>query len=360
MLAQTIEYAQTELDFVLSSSQGSPVVASLGHSVGEISALAAAGCMTHPQAAVLLAARGSAMANAVEASKYPTGMSALLPVQRAAVQKAAAEASLAASTQGQLGVAVAANLNSASQTVVSGHSHVIDMLVASLKSSSRLRAVPLSVSAPFHSPIMAPALHSIAKAIAPARELSKAPIPAHLLTAAFSHEAWFAVFQEQSRETVCLNDLSTFLCGHFNLKCDPEADRGDDDEPAFASLLQRGTVPVYSNVTALPHSFGGDDAPLAVALQAIAPVQWHRSMQHVLQGSDESAHEQPNVLLEIGPGSTLASLAKQISKEGGAHLDSQPIICNLDSAESIAELVRRAEKAPLGLADPAAWEMSKK
>ena len=297
------------------------------------------------------------MANANHVSDSPTGMSALLPTTPAAVRAAAFRASADCRDSSQPGVAVAANLNSATQTVISGHQHVIDAVVASLKTTGRLRAVKLAVSAPFHSPVLLPAVPEIMRAIAPGRRLLDAALPPALLDAAFCHDAWYADFQAQHDSTISLRQLCSFMGSYFQVgSCKMDEQDDIEDDPALASLLRRGAVPVFSNVTAQPHSFGGDDAALALALQAIAPVQWHTTMQNVLQVAAEADYMPPNVLLEVGPGNTLTSLAKQIAKEKGQGSTDDPVLCNLDSAKSIASLVRRAEKSAIGLGDVQVWQ----
>ncbi len=344
---------QRELDLAFDGNDVSPIACALGHSVGEISALATCGSLSFPEAATLLSSRGEAMANATEKSTFPVGMSALLPVSAARVRSAAAAAMQQAREAGQSGVAVAANINSTSKTVVSGHQHVIDLVVQTLKSSLRLRAVPLPVSAPFHSPLMVPAVAAVARAVAPGRQLLQAPIPSGFLSAAFSEEDWFSDLCADFPDTVSLGDLCAFVAQRFHQPA-LQWDSSEEDNPANASILQRSGVPVYSNVTALPHSFGGDDAAVALALQALAPVRWHACMRNALTPSEDT-HAAPNVLLEIGPGSTLTSLAKQILKDPGLECGSVSM-CNLDSAASIAALVKRAEAASQGLSDQTVWQ----
>lgn len=119
-----------------------------GHSLGEYSALAAAGTLSVGDAAVLLRARGQAMQLAV-----PVGvgaMAALLGLDFETVQEAAAEAA-----QGE--VCEAANDNDPGQVVVSGHKAAVERAVEIAKSKGAKRAVLLPVSAPFHCSLMQPA-----------------------------------------------------------------------------------------------------------------------------------------------------------------------------------------------------------
>ncbi len=119
-----------------------------GHSLGEYSALAAAGTLSVGDAAVLLRARGQAMQLAV-----PVGvgaMAALLGLDFETVQEVAAEAA-----QGE--VCEAANDNDPGQVVVSGHKAAVERAVEIAKSKGAKRAVLLPVSAPFHCSLMQPA-----------------------------------------------------------------------------------------------------------------------------------------------------------------------------------------------------------
>ena len=119
-----------------------------GHSLGEYSALAAAGTFTVADAARLLRARGLAMQEAV-----PVGvgaMAAVLGVEFVAAQGVADEAA-----QGQ--VCQAANDNDPGQVVVSGHTEAVERAVELAKDRGAKRAMLLPVSAPFHCQLMAPA-----------------------------------------------------------------------------------------------------------------------------------------------------------------------------------------------------------
>jgi [acyl-carrier-protein] S-malonyltransferase len=128
-----------------------------GHSLGEYSALAAAGALTVGDAARLLRARGRAMQEAT-----PVGlgaMAALLGLDFAAASEVAAEAA-----QGQ--VCQAANDNDPAQVVVSGHREAVERAVEIAKAKGAKRAVLLPVSAPFHCALMQPAADAMAEALA--------------------------------------------------------------------------------------------------------------------------------------------------------------------------------------------------
>jgi [acyl-carrier-protein] S-malonyltransferase len=128
-----------------------------GHSLGEYSALAAAGAFSLADAARLLKLRGQAMQKAV-----PVGlgaMAALLGVGIEIAEKVAAEAA-----QGD--VCQVANDNEPTQVVLSGHKSAIDRVAEIGKKYGVRRAVPLPVSAPFHCALMQSAADAMAAALA--------------------------------------------------------------------------------------------------------------------------------------------------------------------------------------------------
>jgi len=128
-----------------------------GHSLGEYSALAAAGAFTVADAARLLRTRGQAMQKAV-----PVGagaMAALIGLEFDAASAVAAEAS-----QGE--VCQAANDNGAGQVVVSGSKAAVERAVEIAKVKGAKRAMLLPVSAPFHCALMQPAAEVMAEALA--------------------------------------------------------------------------------------------------------------------------------------------------------------------------------------------------
>ena len=128
-----------------------------GHSLGEYSALAAAGTFTLSDAARLLRTRGQAMQTAT-----PVGvgaMAALLGLDFAAAAQVAAEAA-----QGE--ICQAANDNSDGQVVVSGHRAAVERALIIAKEKGAKRAILLPVSAPFHCTLMQPAADRMAEALA--------------------------------------------------------------------------------------------------------------------------------------------------------------------------------------------------
>jgi [acyl-carrier-protein] S-malonyltransferase len=128
-----------------------------GHSLGEYSALCAAGALSVTDAARLLRIRGRAMQDAV-----PVGvgaMAAILGLDLATVAEIAAEA---AGDE----VCQAANDNDPAQVVISGHKAAVERAMVLAKERGAKRALPLPVSAPFHCALMQPAAAVMAEALA--------------------------------------------------------------------------------------------------------------------------------------------------------------------------------------------------
>lgn len=128
-----------------------------GHSLGEYSALCAAGAFDLTTTARLLRKRGDAMQAAV-----PVGVGAMAALLGADREKAQAIADAAAEGQ----VCTVANDNDPSQVVISGHREAIERALPLAKEMGAKRAVLLPVSAPFHCPLMQPAADAMAEALA--------------------------------------------------------------------------------------------------------------------------------------------------------------------------------------------------
>lgn len=128
-----------------------------GHSLGEYSALAAAGSLSIADTARLLRIRGNAMQNAV-----PVGQGAMAAILGLEFDAALEVARAAA--QGE--VCDAANDNGGAQVVVSGHKAAVERAVAIAQEKGAKRAVMLAVSAPFHCALMQPAADAMREALA--------------------------------------------------------------------------------------------------------------------------------------------------------------------------------------------------
>jgi [acyl-carrier-protein] S-malonyltransferase len=142
-----------------------------GHSLGEYSALAAAGALGLSDTARLLRRRGEAMQRAV-----PVGAGAMASLIGPKADVALAEA--AARAGENAGVCVVANDNNAGNVVISGDKAAVELAIAEAKTLGA-RAVPLNVSAPFHCPLMAPAAREMADALA---EVAISPPRAPIVT----------------------------------------------------------------------------------------------------------------------------------------------------------------------------------
>jgi len=139
---------------------GSKAAHVAGHSLGEYSALAAAGALTISDAARLLRTRGNAMQAAV-----PVGEGAMAALIGKVDVKLAEEIAAAGSSAG---IVVVANDNNVGNVVISGSKAGVDAALAAAKERGA-RAIPLNVSAPFHSPLMQPAADAMAEALAGAQ-----------------------------------------------------------------------------------------------------------------------------------------------------------------------------------------------
>lgn len=125
-----------------------------GHSVGEYSALVAAGVLTLTQAAPLVRFRAQVMQQAVPVGQG--GMAAIMGLDAAKVIAICADVTRAMG-QKDVEVVEAVNFNDPSQTVIAGSRAAVDQACVALKSQGAKRALPLPVSAPFHSSLMKPA-----------------------------------------------------------------------------------------------------------------------------------------------------------------------------------------------------------
>ena len=127
-----------------------------GHSLGEYSALAAAGAISLGDAARLLKIRGQAMQRAV-----PVGQGAMAALLGAEIDQALEV--VAEASQGE--VCAVANDNGGGQVVISGQKTAVDRAIEVAKARGIKRAIPLAVSAPFHCSLMQPAADAMAEAL---------------------------------------------------------------------------------------------------------------------------------------------------------------------------------------------------
>ncbi len=132
-----------------------------GHSLGEYTAHVAAGTLAFADALRLVRRRGELMQQAVPVGEG--AMAAILGLPAEEVGRLAVEASRPGD------ICAVANYNAPEQTVVAGHTAAVGRLVELAQAAGARRAVPLPVSAPFHSPLMAPAREALAPALEAAR-----------------------------------------------------------------------------------------------------------------------------------------------------------------------------------------------
>lgn len=177
-----------------------------GHSLGEYSALAAAGAISISDAARLLRKRGSAMQKAV-----PVGEGAMAALIGLSFEDAAAVASEAA--QGQ--VCQAANDNGGGQVVLSGAKAAIERAVEIAKSKGAKRAMLLPVSAPFHCALMRPAAEVMAEALSRVKVSAPAvPLVANVRAAPLSDPTEIVkALVEQVTGTVRWRECVAYMAG---------------------------------------------------------------------------------------------------------------------------------------------------
>ncbi len=177
-----------------------------GHSLGEYSALAAAGALSIGDTARLLRIRGNAMQKAV-----PVGKGAMAALLGLSYEDAAAAAEEAA--QGQ--VCQAANDNGGGQVVVSGNKAAVERACEIAKAKGAKRAMMLSVSAPFHCALMQPAADAMAEALAKvAVKRPAVPVVANVRARAVSEPAEIVrCLVEQVTGTVRWRECIAYMAG---------------------------------------------------------------------------------------------------------------------------------------------------
>ena len=157
-----------------------------GHSLGEYSALAAAGALTIEQAARLLRVRGQAMQRAVPVGEG--AMAAIIGLDFAQVSAIATQAASDLYLQGA--ICQAANDNGGGQVVISGTRAAVERAMELAKAKGAKRALPLPVSAPFHCALMQPAAEAMAAALAGVEiKKPKAPLVANVSAIAIEEPA---------------------------------------------------------------------------------------------------------------------------------------------------------------------------
>jgi [acyl-carrier-protein] S-malonyltransferase len=177
-----------------------------GHSLGEYSALAAAGAFSISDTAKLLRIRGRAMQQAV-----PVGTGAMAALLGLELEVAAAIAAEAA--QGE--VCQAANDNGGGQVVVSGNKSAVERAVEIAKGKGARRAMMLQVSAPFHCALMQPAADAMAEALSKTKvKPPMVPVVANVVAKPISEPAEIVRrLVEQVTGTVRWRECAAFMAG---------------------------------------------------------------------------------------------------------------------------------------------------
>lgn len=160
-VAQPALYVHSLAAFAVLSARGHAPDVAAGHSLGEYSALAAAGALDLEDGLRLVQLRGRLMARA--GTERPGTMAAVLGLDAEPLEQACAEAS--ASGEGEV---VPANYNAPGQIVISGDHAAVERAMEACREAGAKRVVPLPVSGAFHSPLMAFAREGLAEALAEA------------------------------------------------------------------------------------------------------------------------------------------------------------------------------------------------
>ena len=179
-----------------------------GHSLGEYSALAAAGSLSLADTARLLRLRGTAMQKAVPVGEG--AMAAILGLEFDAVAEIAAQAARETGA-----IVQAANDNGGGQVVISGAKAAVEKAMELAKAAGAKRALPLPVSAPFHCALMQPAAEAMAEALAGVEiRAPKAPLVANVLASPISDPADIRRrLVEQVTGTVRWRESIAFMAG---------------------------------------------------------------------------------------------------------------------------------------------------
>ena len=214
-----------------------------GHSLGEYTALCAAGAFDLATAAKLLKLRGQAMQAAV-----PVGVGAMAALLGADIEKA--EALAAAAAQGE--TCTVANDNDPTQVVISGHKGAIDRAIDLVKDYGIKRGILLPVSAPFHCPLMQPAADRMADALGQtAINAPYVPVFANVLAAPVSEPDQIrSLLVEQvtgrvrwRESAIAIRDAGVTRFYEFGGKVlSPMVKRSAGDEVATASIISMDDI----------------------------------------------------------------------------------------------------------------------
>lgn len=223
---------------------GDEIAGGAGHSLGEYTALCAAGAMTFPDALEVVARRGRAMAAA--AALHPSGMAALIGAD---VDAAVETVETRIANGGRLQVA---NLNAPGQVVVAGSIEDIEWVVENGRDFGIRRVIPLKVAGAFHSWFMEPAAEEVADALSGV-DFSEPTFPVWSNTTARPHElaALADVLAEQVVSTVRFEES---LLDMANSGIDTFVHIGPGDVTAGMAkrTVEGATVHVVSSLADIP------------------------------------------------------------------------------------------------------------
>ncbi len=157
-VTQPALYVHSLAAFAVLTSKGRAPDMTAGHSLGEYSALAAAGALSFAEGLRLVRLRGQLMARAGD--ERPGAMSAVLNLDADVLERVCAEA-----TEAGEGVVQCANFNAPGQIVISGDGEAVERAGAAASEAGAKRVLPLPVSGAFHSPLMAYAVDGLGEAL---------------------------------------------------------------------------------------------------------------------------------------------------------------------------------------------------
>jgi [acyl-carrier-protein] S-malonyltransferase len=179
-----------------------------GHSLGEYSALVAAGALEFEDAVRLVHARGRFMQEAV-----PEGRGAMAAVLGSTPEQVAAACAAASAELGR--VVAPANYNGPAQTVISGDASAVELACTKARQAGARRTVPLEVSAPFHCPLMAPAAAKLELELARVRfKAPSAPVVSNVEAAPCADAARYAgLLARQVTEPVRFTEMVQRMAG---------------------------------------------------------------------------------------------------------------------------------------------------
>lgn len=300
---------------------------SAGHSVGEIGAMLASGCLTVEEAMSLAAIRGRAMRAAQHRWKRPALMTVLLGCSVQTLLEAVPELATASNIAGVDGVVAIASVNGSAQVALSGDHDAVDAAVErALEAGAARRRKDMPTEVAFHSPVMLAARGALTDMLLGRKEAETAT-------------------------GMSADDLDTMaaLVGWSSTERIPLA---VDVIPRHSMLLTCGDVRLHKPVAKAEQQEGDASVVQSFLQQTDSTVRWEECVASMLtiaqasRGEKEGAQDDDDddddeggvlVVLEAGPGSTLTSLAR---RQGGPRVQGLP--CG--SAKGVDDACRVLER----------------